>query len=394
MIWKRLATFIIKKRSYFVFGILAFTAVMAYFASTVQLEYGMQKLVPAGDPDMQVYQKFKEKFGEDGNKLVCAFDAPDLFELAFYTDLHRTIDSLKAIDGVMGVLSPASAFHFELDSQEYLRMVPLVAQIPKTQAELDEKAQLFNKLRFYDGLVFNPDTKAALMILVLDPKVMDSPKKIALIKQVSKHLQYFGARENREMHLSGLPYVRYRNSTTVKNEILLFTICAFLVTALLIFLLFRSLSTLLVSLLFISIGVLTMLGITGILGFKLNILSGTLPPLLVVVGVQNTIYLINAYHDQYRKRQNKGLALTRIISHVGVANFLINFTTSVGFGTFYFTHTIMLEQFGIVAFITINLLFFVNIIGVPILYSYLPAPSLKQTKHLDNKGITRFLDWV
>ena len=394
MIWKRLATFIIKKRSYFVFGILAFTAVMAYFASTVQLEYGMQKLVPAGDPDMQVYQKFKEKFGEDGNKLVCAFDAPDLFELAFYTDLHRTIDSLKAIDGVLGVLSPASAFHFELDSQEYLRMVPLVAQIPKTQAELDEKAQLFNKLRFYDGLVFNPDTKAALMILVLDPKVMDSPKKIDLIKEVSKHLEYFGTRENREMHLSGLPYVRYRNSTTVKNEILLFTICAFLVTALLIFLLFRSLSTLLVSLLFISIGVLTMLGITGILGFKLNILSGTLPPLLVVVGVQNTIYLINAYHDQYRKRQNKGLALTRIISHVGVANFLINFTTSVGFGTFYFTHTIMLEQFGIVAFITINLLFFVNIIGVPILYSYLPAPSLKQTKHLDNKGITRFLDWV
>ena len=394
MIWKRLATFIIKKRTYFVFGILAFTAVMAYFASTVQLEYGMQKLVPDGDPDMQVYQKFKEKFGEDGNKLVCAFDAPDLFELSFYTDLHRTIDSLKEVKGVLGVLSPASAFHFELDSQEYLRMVPLVTQIPKTQVELDEKAQLFNKLRFYDGFVFNPDTKAALMILVLDPKVMDSPKKIDLIKEVSKHLEYFGTRENREMHLSGLPYVRYRNSTTVKNEILLFTICAFLVTALLIFLLFRSFSTLLVSLLFISIGVLTMLGITGIFGFKLNILSGTLPPLLVVVGVQNTIYLINAYHDQYRKRQNKALALTRIISHVGVANFLINFTTSVGFGTFYFTHTIMLEQFGIVAFITINLLFFVNIIGVPILYSFLPPPSLEQTKHLDNKGITRFLDWA
>lgn len=394
MIWKQLATFIIKKRIYFVFGILAFTAVMAYFASTVQLEYGMQKLVPAGDPDMQVYQKFKEKFGEDGNKLVCAFDAPDLFELPVYSDLHRTVDSLKKVSGVLGVLSPASAFHFELDSQEYLRMVPLVTKIPETQKELDVKAALFQKLKFYDGLVYNPTTKAALMILVLDPQVMDSPKKIELIKQVSKHLENFGTREQREMHMSGLPFVRYRNSTTVKNEILLFTVCAFIVTALLIFVLFRSLSTLLVSLLFIAIGVLTMLGITGMFGFKLNILSGTLPPLLVVVGVQNTIYLINAYHDQYRRQKRKAIALTRIISHVGVANFLINFTTSVGFGTFYFTHTIILEQFGIVAFITINLLFFINIIGVPVLYSYLPAPSLKQTKHLDNKGISRFLDWV
>ncbi len=394
MIWNKLAKFIIQKRSYFVFGILAFTAVMAYFASTVQLEYGMQKLVPGSDPDMIVYQKFKAKFGEDGNKLVCAFDAPDLFQLPFYTDLYKTIDTLKKIEGVLGVLSPASAFYFKLDSQEYLRMVPVVQKLPRNQEELDEKASLFLKLKFYDGLVYNPETKAALLILVLDPKVMDSPQKISLIRGLSEHLRHLGQRQNRIMHLSGLPYVRYRNSTTVKNEILLFTACAFLVTALLIFLLFRSISTLLVSLLFISIGVLTMLGITGLLGFKLNILSGTLPPLLVVVGVQNTIYLINAYHDQYRKHQRKGVALMRIISHVGVANFLINFTTSVGFGTFYFTHTIILEQFGIVAFITINLLFFINIIGVPILYSYLPAPGLKQTKHLDNRRISSFLEWV
>ena len=394
MIWNRLANFILNKRTYFVFGILAFTAVMAYFASTVQLEYGMQKLVPSSDPDMKVYQKFKQKFGEDGNKLVCAFDAPNLFQLPFYSDLHQTIDSLKTVKGVIGVLSPASAFHFKLDSQEYLRMVPIVESLPKSQDELDTKADLFKKLRFYDGLVYNPESKVALLIIILDGKALDSPDKVKLIEDVSGYLNGFGLRQNREMHLSGLPYVRYRNSTTVKNEILLFTICAFLVTALLIFLLFRSVSTLLVSLLFITIGVLTMLGITGIFGFKLNILSGTLPPLLVVVGVQNTIYLINAYHDQYRRLHNKGVALTRIISHVGVANFLINFTTSVGFGTFYFTHTIILEQFGIVAFITINLLFFINIIGVPILYSYLPPPSLKQTKHLDNKRITRFLTWV
>lgn len=394
MIWKRLAEFILKQRTYFVFGIIAFMGVMAYFASTVQLEYGMQKLVPSGDPDMQVYQKFKEKFGEDGNKLVCAFDADDLFELPFFTDLSHTIDTLKNIEGIVGVLSPASAYHFKLDSQEYLRMVPLVDALPKTQSELDSKAELFLKLRFYEGLLFNPDTKAALMIIVLDPKVMDSQKKIALIRKAAQHLSHLGIRQNRDMHVSGLPYVRYRNSTTVKNEILLFTVCAFLVTALLIFLLFRSVSTLLVSLLFIAIGVLTMFGITGMFGFRLNVLSGTLPPLLVVVGVQNTIYLINAYHEQYRRRQNKEMALTGIISHVGVANFLINFTTAVGFGTFYFTHTIILEQFGIVAFITINLLFFVNIIGVPVLYSYLPAPGLKQTKHLDNKRISAILNGI
>jgi predicted RND superfamily exporter protein len=391
---KRLAEFILKQRTYFVFGIIAFIGVMAYFASTVQLEYGMQRLVPSTDPDMKAYQKFKEKFGEDGNKLVCAFDAPDLFKLSFFTDLSRTIDTIKKIEGVVGVLSPASAYHFKLDSQEYLRMVPLVDTLPQSQSELDSKAALFKKLRFYEGLVYNPETKVALMIIVLDRKVMDSQKKITVIRAASQHLSQLGIRQNRDMHISGLPYVRYRNSTTVKNEILLFTVFAFLVTALLIFLLFRSLSTLLVSLLFIAIGVLIMFGVAGMLGFRLNVLTGILPPLLVVVGVQNTIYLINAYHDQFRKNQDKRLSLTSIVSQVGVANFLINFTTAVGFGTFYFTHTIILEQFGVLAFVTINLVFLVTIIGVPILYSYLPAPSLKQTKHLDNQRISGVLDWI
>lgn len=393
MIWKQLATFVLKQRLYFLIGILVFTGTMGYFATKVELEYSMAKLVPSGDPDMQFYEKFKQKFGEDGNKLVCAFDAPDLFTLDFYQDLYKTVDSLKTIHGVTGILSPTSAFHFKLDSQDFLRMVPIVKNIPKNKKELLTVESKFKQLRFYDGLIYNAETHSVLVIIVLNPAVMDSPEKIPLIRAVEAQMNAFGNRHQREMHLSGLPFVRYKNGTTVKNEILLFTACAFVVTAILIFLLFRSFNTLFVSLLFIAIGVLTMLGITGILGYRLNVLSGTLPPLLVVVGVQNTIYLINAYHEQYRKRQRKAVALTRIISHVGVANFLINFTTSVGFGTFYFTHTTILEQFGTVAFITINLLFFINIIGIPVLYSYLPAPGLKQTKHLDNRFISGFLDW-
>ena len=137
-----------------------------------------------------------------------------------------------------------------------------------------------------------------------------------------------------------------------------------------------------------------MFGVSGFLGYKINLLTGTLPPLLVVIGVQNAVYLINKYHEEYRKHKNKAKALSRIISRVGVATFLINFTTAVGFGTFYFTKTQILEQYGVVSFITINLVFFINIIGIPALYSFLPVPSDKQVAHLDNGGINKFLDWV
>ena len=394
MFWNRIATFILKNRPLFVTVILSFTALMGYFATTVELEYSMQKLVPSEDKDFKFYKSFKEKFGDDGNKLVCALETEDLFDSAFYNDFAQTCDNLNKISGVKGIISPSHLFHLYVDTLEYLRMKRLVPKGIISQNDLDSFKSEFANLKFYDGLIYNKKSKVSLVLITLDVGVLNSPERISLIESIRDPLFEFGERHNKEIHLSGLPYIRFQNATYIKREILLFTALAFIVTALLILLLFRNFKTLFVSLLFISIGVVTMLGIQGILGFKLNILSGLLPPLLVVVGVQNTIYIINQYHEQYRRHRNQAKALTRIISHVGVANFLINFTTSVGFGTFYFTHTTILEQFGLVAFITINLIFLINIIGIPILYSFFTPPTIKQTKHLDNRRFSSFLNWV
>ena len=70
---------------------------MGYFATKVELEYSMRKLVPDSDPDMLAYQKFKKKFGDDGNKLVCAFDAKDLFQLSNFTELAHTAKRFKRL---------------------------------------------------------------------------------------------------------------------------------------------------------------------------------------------------------------------------------------------------------------------------------------------------------
>ena len=392
--WDKLATYVLKHRTYFVVAILAFTTVMGYFATKVQLEYSMQKLVPKDDPDFVSYQKFKNTFGEDGNRLVGSFQSQKLFQKDFYNDFKSLCDSLSRLHGVSNVLSPARLYRFQLDTADMLRLKPFTSQPVQSQADMDSLATEFEQMKFYEGLLYNPDTKVSLILISLVDSTLNSKDRTPLIQHMEAMLLAFGEKHGTEMHISGLPYVRFKQATSVKSEIVMFTIIAFAVTALLILLLFRSFSTLVISLIFIAIGVVTMTGISGILGYKLNLLTGTLPPLLVVVGVQNTIYLINQYHDEYRRHKHKAKALTRIISRIGVATFLINFTTAVGFGTFYFTKTTILEQFGMVAFITINLIFVISIVGIPVLYSYLPAPTDKQTSHLENKNILKFLDWV
>lgn len=392
--WDKIATFILKQRTIFLIAILAFTGIMGYYATKVELEYQLQRLAPKNDPDLIAYQKFQKTFGMDHNKVVIGFTTDKLFELKHFKQYHQMCDSIGKIHGVRSLLSPSHLYSLTLDTGGKFQMSPFINQIPATQAELDSLHALFLDMKFYQGLLYNDQTKASLMVIVLDDKVMDSEQRVALIQDIQRRAEQFGTEVGAEAHLGGLPYVRTEMATSVKSELVMFTVVAFLVTAILILVFFRSFSTLAIAILFIAIGVIVMFGVSGFLGYKINLLTGTLPPLLVVIGVQNAVYLINKYHEEYRKHKNKAKALSRIISRVGVATFLINFTTAVGFGTFYFTKTQILEQYGVVSFITINLVFFINIIGIPALYSFLPVPSDKQVAHLDNGGINKFLDWV
>ncbi|MBM3399054.1 MAG: RND transporter [Bacteroidetes bacterium] len=392
--WDRIATAILKNRNFFVVLILAFAGAAGWFATKAEMAYDMQKLVPQDDSEYKAYMAFKKTFGEDGNKVVIGFKNKDIFSLPIYQDYYKLCDDIQKQPGVIDLLSPARVFNLVIDTSDMFAVQPLLSRMPQTQQELDSVAAAFKSLKFYEGLLYNDTAKVSLMLISLNDSTLDSKGRITLIQNIEKRCEAFGAKHGIEMHYSGLPFIRTEFATKVKSEIVLFTIIAFGVTALLILGFFRSISTLAISLFFIAIGVVTMLSVAGLLGYKLTMLTGTLPPLLVVIGVQNTIYLINRYHEEYRRHGNKARALTRIISRIGVATFLINFTTAVGFGTFYFTKTLMLEQFGVVAFITINIIFFINIIGIPVLYSYLPPPTIKQTAHLENKNVNSFLNWV
>lgn len=393
--WNKLAVFILKNRVACLIGILLFAITMGWFASKIELAYDMQKLVPKDDADFLIYQKFKETFGDDGNKVVACYHTKKLWELEHFNALYKLCQELGKQPGMQEVLSPAKSFNLGIDTtQNKFRVNPLVEGPLKNQAEVDSIKTVFENLKFYEDLLYNKKTGVVLIALSIQDKTLNSANRTVLIDKLRGICEKFATEQKVEMHYSGLPFVRHEFATSVRKEIILFTIIAFIVTGLLILFFFRSVSTLLVSLLFIVIGVVAMLGLSVLLGYKLTILTGTLPPLLVVIGVQNTIYLINKYHEEFKNHGQQAKALSRIISKIGLATLLINVTTAIGFGTFYFTKTNILEQYGVVAFLTINVIFLINIIGVPALYSFLPTPTSKQIQHLENKNINNFISWV
>ena len=391
--WNRFGSFCIRNRFWLLIAIGVTTLFFGYFATKVQMTYDYAKVVPKDDPDFIEYMKFKETFGEDGNILVIGTQSDKLFELEYFNKLYDLCNEIEQTEGVDKVLSINRAYYLERnDSLEKLLVKPLLTQKPKTQAELDSFHTVIKSLKFYQGLLYNPNTNLVILAINLNKKQLDSKERIPLVNGIEAKARAFGSANNCEMHFSGLPYVRTMMSSKVSREIKVFTYLSILVTAIFIFLFFRFISAVIFSLIVVVIGVIATMGLLALFNYKITILTGILPPLMVIIGVQNCIYLLNVYHQEYTKHGNKMLAILRLISKNGLALLLTNATTAVGFMVFSFSGSAMLDQFSIVSGLVILLVYILSLVFIPIAYSYLPPPKVMHTKHLTRKGLKVVLD--
>src|SRR6202000_2619446 len=149
--------------------------------------------------------------------------------------------------------------------------------------------------------------------------------------------------------------------------------------------------TMLLSLGVVIIGVLFSEGTMDLLGYKITLLNALTPSLVVVIGIPNCIYFLNKYHTAYRDTGDKMEALVVMAGRMGVVTLFCNLTAAIGFGVFALTRSAILNEFGVVAGINIMLLFFISIILIPAVLSYLPPPLPRQMRYLQNRWLTSVL---
>lgn len=392
--WQQLASFILRNRLWLLISLGVLTLGAGYEATKVQMQYDFAKAVPADDPDFVDYLAFKKIFGEDGSVLVVGIQTDKLFNKDFFNSWIKLTNQVKEIDGVENILSLGNLYSLQKnDSLQTITMMPLVKGPFNTQQQVDSIQQLIADLPFYEGLLYNPESNVTLLAITLNKQKLDSKARIALVNTIEQVCNDFGKAHSLEIYYSGLPYVRTMYSSKVADEIIVFTYLSIAITALFIFIFFRFFSAVIFSLIVVIISVLCTSATMPLFGYKITMLTGILPPLMVIIGIQNCIYLLNVYHQEFRAHGNKMLAIIRLISKNGLPLFLTNVTTAVGFCVFSFSGTAMLDQFSIVSGINIMLVYIISLVFIPIVYSYLPPPKLKHTKHLDSTSLNKVMDW-
>lgn len=389
--WQIIVRFILRNRLAILITIGLATIFMAYKGSQIKMSYEMAKTLPADDPISMEYDNFKKKFGLDGSVIFVAIQDSNLYTLDHFNDWFDLCDEVAETNGVQGVASVSRLFNLvRNDSLKKFQFLPISKEKPKTQAEVDSIKKIIYSLPFYEGRIFNKDTEVSLMMITLNKEILNSKARIALIYSLKDTIDKFGDKYHIDVKYSGLPYIRTITTKTLQDELTMFILLSLLIASILLFLLFRSMRAVVFSMLVVGTSVIWVLGTIVLFGYKISILTGVLPPLLIVIGVENSIFLLNKYLGEYKLHHNKAKALSRMISRIGSANLLTNATTAAGFAAFIITSNDLLVQFGVIASINILVIYLLSLTILPILFSYFPVPKNKHLKHLD-KGITTVL---
>ena len=257
------------------------------------------------------------------------------------------------------------------------------------------KKELFEKLPFYDNLLYNKKTGTIQTAIYINKEIVNTPvRKAFVFDKLIPIINRFEKENNLDVRVSGMPYIRTINAQNIIDEIQLFVLGALLITGIIFFFFFRSYRATFITLLVVTIGVTWAFGFIGLFGYEITVLTALIPPLIIVIGVPNAVFLINKYQQEIKSHGQQAKALQRVISKIGNATLMTNITTASGFATFVFVKSQLLREFGILASINILSIFVLALLIIPIIYSFMEPPKKKHLNHLERRWMENVVDWM
>ena len=357
---------------------------MGYFAvNNLRLDNKYGNMLPKDSPAQRDYLSFKQKFGEDGGTLVIAIKTKDLYTEENFRIWKQLGDTILQQDGVESVTSEATLVTLHnLRSENRFEPRRVFSDIEYKEKSIDSIRKEVRNSPLYDKLLFNKATGVSLMMIKINEEFLSNQKKSKVVLDVEnlavRYEKNFG-----KVHFAGMPHIRVIVGKRIQKEMFIFVGAVILVTSLLLYLFFRSIRVVIICNIVVFVSVIWSLGTIGLFDFPLTILMALIPPLMIVIGIPNCIFLVTKFHQEYAQHRNKIKALTRVIQKIGTATFLTNLTTSLGFATFIFTNSEKLVSFGIIAAINVMVVFVISICIMPIAFSLSNPPKERHIKHLD-----------
>ena len=389
--WNSLSNFILKNRFLLIILISVLTILMAQYAVNVKYSVERAQILPSSHKVFLENENFQSKYGKN-HVMALAISDTNFFDLEHFNLWNILCEEIDDIAGVKNIISVNRLSKLDKNIEE--KKFEINSWFPKkiiSQTTLDSLVYMLGQQKFYNGLL---NVDGALILIDLDSDFVDSKNRDNLVFSIKKVAEKYAEKYNVDIHYSGLPYMRSVQSVTLKKEIIMFIFLTLFITSLILYLFFRSFKAMFISVVVVVLGVISAFGLIEILDYKITLLTALVPPVLIVIGIPNCIFLINKFHNEYRRNNDKERSLKIMIQKIGNITLLTNVTTATGFAAFLLTKSQSLQEFGLIAAVNILVIYIISLCLIPIFFSFFSPPKQNHTKHLDRKWVVSIIDYL
>ncbi len=220
--WTRVARLILRNRFLVILGIVLVTAFLASQMRYMRFSYTEANLLPENHEVNIEYDKFLEIFGEEGNLVILGVKDATIFEPVKFNAWNALVEEFKNLEEIDLTLSIADVKTLKADRRKRKFVLEqLYKKVPDTKKEVDDiKNQLFEKLPFYDNLLFNKETGTLQTAIYIKKEIINTPKRINFINnKLIPVIENFEKEYNVDVRISGMPYIRTLNAQNIQDEI-------------------------------------------------------------------------------------------------------------------------------------------------------------------------------
>lgn len=373
--------------------VIIVTALSLYELRKISFDYDFESFFPVDDPDLPVYQSFRDTFEYDNEYVLLAiYNEQGNFEPGFLRRVADLSDSLKPIKDVVSVTSPTTMEKVEFDGFGPQRS-PLI-RIYDPALLREDSASIYNTPGMV-GSFFGRDGKSLVVYIKTTEGIKKAPSDSLLSnierevnRQHFDHVYTASKARGQKVYLDRL-----------SGEFVQFFVASFLLIVLFLYISFRSFWGIWVPVTIVLLSIVWTLALMTATGKALDIMTVLLPTMMFVVGMSDVVHIVTKYIEELRDHPtiDKFDALIKTLKETGFATFITLLTTSLGFLTLINSKVIPIRDFGIYTSLGVFIAFVLSYSIMPLVLYLLPKPKIA-AKPIESdfwrKRLHRLLLWI
>lgn len=380
--FKRLAVFIFRHQWPIALTMVVITIIMAGAMTRIQIDPSMETLFDKKSHEYLYYRQYNERYGSDQMIAVAMATTSHLFETDNLKKLKELTDKIPDLGGVERVLSLANAMDVR-PKFIGVKTVPVFEGVMEGEKSLEELEQEVLSNELFVGNLISKNGKVANILVYLKPAGKDVNQSGNFIKTLRLYL----AKEESpdlKFYVAGSPVEQYDFIHLIRRDQYIFVPLTALLLVITTFVIYRSFTCMLLSMAIVIMTLIWTMGTIVYTGQQLNLMTSLLGPVIMIVSVINSIYLMNVFFEVREHEPSMEKAVASTIHQLGVPCFLTHFVGILGFVSLAFNPVPAIQGFGIFAAAGTFYSYVVEIIMTPILFSILPYRAAGHSANEDN----------